>query len=55
MKPDEAFGLIFSWDNVIVSFLFVLVYQILCSKCHFGIFLAINVNCRNSANKVYLH
>jgi hypothetical protein len=27
MKPDEAFGLIFSWDNVIVSFLLVLVYQ----------------------------
>ncbi|KAF8727061.1 hypothetical protein HU200_019559 [Digitaria exilis] len=22
MKPDEAFGLIFSWDNVIVSFFF---------------------------------
>jgi len=31
MKPDEAFGLIFSWDNVIVSFLLVLVYQILVS------------------------
>ena len=29
MKPDEAFGLIFSWDNVIVSFLLVLVYQML--------------------------
>lgn len=29
MKPDEAFGLIFSWDNVIVSFLLVLVYQLL--------------------------
>jgi len=20
MKPDEAYGLIFSWDNVVVSF-----------------------------------
>lgn len=29
MKPDEAFGLIFSWDNVIVSFLLVLLYQML--------------------------
>jgi hypothetical protein len=26
MKPDEAFGLIFSWDNVIVSWYFLLVY-----------------------------
>lgn len=27
MKPDEAFGLIFSWDNVIVSCCLVLVYH----------------------------
>lgn len=23
MKPDEAYGLIFSWENVLVSFCFV--------------------------------
>lgn len=28
MKPDEAFGLIFSWDNVIVSCCLVLLYHI---------------------------
>jgi hypothetical protein len=44
MKPDEAFGLIFSWDNVIVSFLFIaqselfglLVSDIVCFKGFLG-------------------
>jgi hypothetical protein len=38
MKPDEACGLIFSWDNVIVSSLLVLVYySVLFIKCSDGI------------------
>lgn len=55
MKPDEAFGLIFSWDNVIVSFLLVLLYQMLVFQFLNGIlefFFPTIMDCKDKANNV---